>query len=497
MSSADCERWVDLSDRAALGQDLSGRERAWLVQHSRTCSECGREAALYSSLREAVGRPEMLVVPRSVPRPRARRTTVRIAMLGTVALAASIAVVAGIDRSRGSRTTVRAQLQDAAPAAHVLLSSGSARLGAGLLQAGQSVKHGERVDTADGLACVAIADSITVCLDAMSVATVSLADAKQTIVYLEKGRLLARLDRQPAGHRFLVRTSKAEVQAVGTRFSVGISDDGQTQVRLHEGKLAVRAANHVASDLAAPVQAQVGDDIRLAPMPATASQDDQVLSDLSTLPRAGARAIVRLASVPAGADVSLDNVAMGRTPLSTVLTADAHVRLAMAGYVPVNEWISPSAGATIERTFDLTALATSDEIPGRPAHAHRGPTTRTPSQLLATAQALRARGAYDECARVYRRLWSEFPGSEESKVSLISLGELEIGKRDNPEAALEAFSAYLRTGGALDREARYGRIRALRALRRDGEADAESATFLRDYPSSAQSATLRRQGHER
>ena len=49
---------------------------------------------------------------------------------------------------------------------------------------------------------------------------------------------------------------------MGTRFSVGISDDGQTQVRLHEGKVTVRAANHVASDSAAPVQARVGDDIR-------------------------------------------------------------------------------------------------------------------------------------------------------------------------------------------------------------------------------------------
>ncbi|HEY5283847.1 MAG TPA: hypothetical protein VIM14_13730, partial [Polyangia bacterium] len=63
MRSADCERWVVLSDHAAVGQDLSGRDQAWLVQHARTCSDCGREAALYMSLRDAVGRPEMLVVP--------------------------------------------------------------------------------------------------------------------------------------------------------------------------------------------------------------------------------------------------------------------------------------------------------------------------------------------------------------------------------------------------------------------------------------------------
>jgi ferric-dicitrate binding protein FerR (iron transport regulator) len=497
VSSADCERWVALSDQAAVGQDLSGRDQAWLVQHARTCRDCGREADLYASLRDAVGRPEMLVVPSPPARPIARRSPVWIATLGTVALAAVVAIVAGVARNRGSRAFTPASVQEPPLTARVLFASGSARLGSGPAQAGQSVKHGESIGTDEGLACVAIASSITVCLDAMSAATVALADPKQTIVYLEKGRLFARLDHQPTGRTFLVRTAQAEVQAVGTRFSVGVSDDGQTQVRLHEGKLTVRAANQVASDLAAPVQAHVGDDIRLAPMPATASQDDDLLSDLSTLPRADTRAIARLASIPAGADVWFDNVAMGKTPVSTVLGADAHVRLAMAGYVPVNEWISMAAGATIDRTFTLTALAAPAERPDRPARAHRGATAPSPSRLLAMAQALRARGAYDTCAQVYRRLCSEFPSSEESKVSMISLGELELGKRNHPVAALEAFSAYLRVGGTLEREARYGRIRALRAVGRDGEANAESATFLRDYPTSIQSATLRRQVHER
>ena len=497
MSSTDCERWVALSDQAAVGQDLSGRDQAWLVQHAHACSDCGREAAFYTSLRDAVGRPEMLVVPSPAARPLARRSPVRIAMLGTVALAASVAIIAGLARNRGGRAFTPAAVQEPPLTARLLFASGSARLGAGPAQAGQAVTHGEHFATGDGLACMAIASSITVCLDAMSAATVALADPKQAIIYLEKGRLLARLDHQLAGRTFLVRTAQAEVQAVGTRFSVGISDDSQTQVRLHEGKLTVRAANHVASDLAAPVQARVGDDIRVAPMSGAASQDDDRLSDLSTLSRSETRTIARITSIPAGADVSFDDVVMGKTPVSTVLAADAHVRLAMAGYVPVSEWISVADGATIERSFVLTGLAAPAEQPDKPARAHREARLPSPSRLLAMAQGLRARGAYDACAQVYRRLWSEFPGSEESKVSMVSLGELELGKRNHPAAALEAFGAYLRVGGTLEREARYGRIRALRAVGRDGEADAESATFLRDYPTSIQSATLRRQVHER
>lgn len=501
MSPADCERWMALSDQVATGQSLSERDQAWLVQHGRGCPDCGREADFYVSLREAVGRPEALILPSAAGRRRARRSSARSTMLVTLAIAAALVLTAGVVWKLGERNTHMVVVQARPVTARLLFASGSARVGTEAAQAGQAVAHGERIGTDDGLACMAIAGSISVCLDAMSAATVSLADPKQAVVYLEKGRLLARLDHQPAGRKFVVRTAQAEVQAVGTRFSVGLSDDGQTQVRLHEGKVAVRAANRVASDLVAPAEARVGGDIRVAPLPATASHDDGLLSDLSTLPRMETRAIARLASIPTGAEVSFDNVAMGRTPVSTVLAADAHVRVAMAGYVPVSEWLSVADGArdgaTIERTFALTALPGPAPPTDRHARAHHGASSSAPGHLLAAAQALRARGAYDACAHLYRRLWSEFPGSEESKVSMISLGELELGKRNRPVAALEAFSAYLHVGGSLEREARYGRIRALRTLGRDGEADAEGAAFLRDYPTSIQAATLRRQAHAR
>jgi hypothetical protein len=160
----------------------------------------------------------------------------------------------------------------------------------------------------------------------------------------------------------------------------------------------------------------------------------------------------------------------------------------------VSEWISIANGAPTERTFTLTALPAPAEPVEHP-RAHQP--ALSPGRLLAKAQGLRARGAYAACAQLYRRLWSEFPGSEEAKVSMISLGELELGQRNHPAAALDAFSAYLRGGGSLEREARFGRIRALRALGRDGEADRESGAFLRDYPTSVQATALRRRVHDK
>jgi tetratricopeptide (TPR) repeat protein len=496
MSAADCQRWMELSDQAAVGETLSARDQAWLVQHARGCADCAREAGFYASLRDAVGRPERLVVPSRAEVAKTRRGPRRHAVVLGLALAAGLALAVGV----ASNASKRAVAPVAAPAppitARVLFASGHARLGPGAAMAGQAVAQGERFRTNDGVACMAIAQSITVCLDAMSAATVSFADPGRTIVYLEKGRLLARLDHQPAGRTFLVRTAKAEVQAVGTRFLVGVAEDGRTLVRLHEGKVAVRAANRVSSALAAPAQANVSDDIRVAPIPAQASDEDQVLSDLSTLTRTPSGAMVLLQSTPSGADVFVDNVAMGKTPLSTLLATSAHVRLSLAGYAPASEWLPIVDGARIERTFTLTALPTPAVASlDKPARARRSTPASAASRLLAAAQALRARGEYDACAQAYRRLWAEFPDSEEAKVSMISLGELELLGRKRPVAALDAFGAYLRIGGPLEREARFGRIRALRVLGRDAEADAESAAFLRDYPTSIQATTLRRQAH--
>lgn len=334
---------------------------------------------------------------------------------------------------------------------------------------------------------------------------------------------MARLDHQPVGRKFFVRTAGAELQAVGTRFSVHLSEDGNMRVRLHEGRLAVRAANRVSTDLVAPVQASIAQDIRVAPLSAAANGEDKLLADLVEVARVQGGASLMLASTPAGADVLLDNVAMGKTPLSMFLRASAHVRLSLQGYEPISEWIaceacglraqrgvtrgsgnSPkgttsneaSVSGRIERTFTLTALeAAPPEDSGRPSHLRHGAAHNSPNLLLAKAQSLRARGQYKSCAQLYRRLWSEFPDSEEAKVSMISLGELELVRTSNPAAALDAFNAYLRLGGPLDREARFGKIRALRALDRRVEAGAETARFIRDYPSSMQAATLRRQAN--
>jgi len=493
MSVEDCNRWIELSDQAAAGGSLSDKDQTWLSQHAEVCRDCGAEKQFYATLGNALGRPEMLVVPSQTVMPSKPRVSVRKPLLMGLALAAGLALAVG-----GPMVWRRSPPTTSLPppvTAQVLFASGDARLGPAPAEAGQKIPQREHLSTGAGLACMGMAGSIEVCLGAASEATFSLSDSNQILVYLEKGTLMARLDHQPAGRKFLVRTAGAEVQAVGTRFSVRLESDGNTRVRLHEGKLAARAASRVSTDLVGPVQASIAQDIRVAPMSPADVGEDKPLGDLVGLTRAQAGASVFLSSIPTGADVLLDNVPIGRTPVSMLLAKAAHVHLSAPDHEPVSDWIEVRGPSRIDRTFTLSALPSPPEIAEAPLQARPLAAHISPGQLLAKAQALRARGQYKACAHIYHRLWSEFPGSEEAKVSMVSLGELELVQRNNPGSALAAFNSYLRLGGALEREARFGKIRALRALDRHDEAKVETARFLSDYPTSIQASMLRQQSH--
>jgi hypothetical protein len=73
----------------------------------------------------------------------------------------------------------------------------------------------------------------------------------------------------------------------------------------------------------------------------------------------------------------------------------------------------------------------------------------------------------------------------------VSLGELSLSSLNDPLAALAAFDSYLARGGALSQEAAFGRIRALRALRRTPEERTAIERFVARYPNVPQSRVLR------
>ena len=134
-------------------------------------------------------------------------------------------------------------------------------------------------------------------------------------------------------------------------------------------------------------------------------------------------------------------------------------------------------------TIALSALP-----PAPPASAH---VVKTPGELLAEAREKRGRGDAAGAARAYRELVDAHAASPEGRAALVPLGELQLTDQAAPAAALASFDRYLLSGGPLDEEATFGRIRSLRALGRASEERAAIDAFLTRFTTSPLAAALR------
>src|SRR5438128_1055682 len=56
----DCRIWASLSDKAAIGDPLTGEERLFLRSHPGGCPACAPEASLWENLEKALEEPERL-----------------------------------------------------------------------------------------------------------------------------------------------------------------------------------------------------------------------------------------------------------------------------------------------------------------------------------------------------------------------------------------------------------------------------------------------------
>ena len=495
MTDSSCDRWMTLADQAAIGVSLSESEQSWLAEHAASCPECASESRFWSSLGAVMTKPDVLEKPverSSKPASGGKHLVGRLqGRHGWV-----FGLAAGIALTLSAAWLLREHPKTSAGVANMPVSrlvsvAGDVQIGARAARAGELLSPTQSVRTQLGFACVALDNSITACLDAHSEAELSLEDPAQLSIRLKSGRLMSRLDRQPNNRTFRVETQRADVVARGTVFSVTLDAEHAVTVRLHEGRVWLRTQSNQSGDLVAPAQAYVKQGIEPRGWPDAAVAEDRVLLALSKLPRAGQRTRLDVTTRPNGANVTVDDVVLGPTPVSAFLGQGNRLSVAMDGYAPVTELLPKEGSDTIERNFELApteAAADAQEVDGK-VGALAAPAS--PGALLARAQALRSQGKYRECAATYRQLVASFPHSDEARVSLVSLGELELSELGQPSQALRSFEAYLRSGGPLTREARYGKIRALQLLGRDAEQKSAIADFVRDYPNSVQAASLR------
>ena len=118
---------------------------------------------------------------------------------------------------------------------------------------------------------------------------------------------------------------------------------------------------------------------------------------------------------------------------------------------------------------------------------HRATMDKTASQMLAEARALANAGELGRAVAAYDALRRAHPQSTDAHAANVSIGLLQL-RRGQSRKALQAFDRYLHRAGGLAEEARWGRVRALHALRRIAARDIAIDVLLARHPGTVYAA---------
>ncbi len=233
MTTSDCTRWAELTDRQLLGETpLDAFELEQVRSHEVSCRQCGREAAALRSLRPAslhlapdeeevrrillraeedsLSAPSFTATGRSSsPAPKPLGWLARGA--GVVALAATAALVVN--------WWVKSDLNH--------LDASAASLTAATRVAEDS--------------CGTLAPGVRVCVAAGSEVGVMGLDGTRRFLELKRGRAIASFEPSAVGAPFALVTQGAEVSTSGAQFSVERLGE-ETWVRVARGSVSVQGS---------------------------------------------------------------------------------------------------------------------------------------------------------------------------------------------------------------------------------------------------------------
>ncbi|MCK7493763.1 MAG: hypothetical protein MZW92_22340 [Comamonadaceae bacterium] len=224
MKAADCDRWEDLSDRAAIGDPLSVEDERLLRDHVTHCAACAAEA-------RGLGRVRAPAVPGlrcSADRRSAGGSSQAPRCAGAWPLRRSVAA-AGVAVGLGLRGPTAGSLPSPArrddPVSLVLVSGSVA----GARSAGgRRVRRcvlDDVVRVARGRACLVHAPGISACAgEDSAVRLIGAVDGRRHLA-LESGVVVCRLDGQPSGHEVQRRDAARAGDRQGDGVLGGASSD--------------------------------------------------------------------------------------------------------------------------------------------------------------------------------------------------------------------------------------------------------------------------------
>lgn len=504
MNNSACERWMALSDRAALGEPLTLEEARFEREHPSRCEHCAAESRFWEGLAGCLA--EDSEPPRTVDLDQAADSARRgfgwktwgLAAGGVlVTAAAAAAIVVGwsprtIDTEAQAVTVSDARVS-------LVLVSGDVDVRGAQAAAGAALRPTDVVRVRRGRACLAYSSGTSACVGRDSELRLVAANGEQRRLSLDAGAVVCQLDKQPPGVRFTVETARGRITAKGTVFAVEHLPSSEVAVRVHRGVVEVQLPNGSRSELRAPAGIVLASELRQAPSSGEAWQRDAHMIEASNLWADGAVAPVDITAEPAQARVALDGVEVGESPVSTLVgRGDHELMVTHPGFLPAHERFVVVGAERVSRSPVLSPVAQeASQAPEAASRPVAGGSAPSAVALLARARTLRSAGRYPAAAAAYQDLLRMYPRSAEARAALVSLGELQLSQLGNPKAALRSFESYLKRGGSLTQEARYGRIRALNQLGRAAEAREATKVYLRDYPGSVQSNSLRQTLSER
>lgn len=179
----------------------------------------------------------------------------------------------------------------------------------------------------------------------------------KTVFRLNKGGMAARVSKRKPSQVFRIETPNAFCEVIGTRFDVTTQRDRFrnrfiTTLVVHEGTVKFGEPDNHLFVKAGKAVAIFGDSLGIP-----SDSDDPLIRQLRELPGKG---YFTVTSVPSGADITIDGVHSGTTPLSEHLAYGNHsIRISKDGY---NIW-SGSLAINAERRalldVELQALSVS------------------------------------------------------------------------------------------------------------------------------------------
>lgn len=236
--SPACQRWVELSDRRAVGETLSAEEREFQEVHAASCPTCREESDIWRAISEpplAVPSEReidaVLLGARRLQSPafRLQRGAVVAAAAATLACAAAVALWIALRPARDGAS----------------VTQGAASAAPTMSQAVIGTAPMPRAEPADEMrsepGCSEVVAGITVCVASGTRIGSLVVNGAERTISLTRGRAVVSLVPQPPGTTFSVTTPSGRVTAVGTIFSVEVDAGGAAIVRVSEGRVLVRA----------------------------------------------------------------------------------------------------------------------------------------------------------------------------------------------------------------------------------------------------------------